>query len=235
MVKQKKRKEKKAQKKKINKRNSLLNKNFYLISGLILIFLLIGLILIYQNPNQETEKEAKKSEVPEQIPNNNEKIFFGETEQTNIKNWNSYYNPLYNFRIKYPNTWKKEKIWEKHLVDFVPDENQSQEFSANINIIAKKMQDSDLEKIVDSYLKEIKENVGSAEILNVEKGKINGLPAYAIIFKGRVQAQKLKWLAVWTSYKDTAYNITYISKLEKYAKFLKEAKQTIKSFDIVVK
>ncbi|MGL5871374.1 MAG: protein kinase domain-containing protein [Xenococcaceae cyanobacterium] len=150
----------------------------------------------------------------------------------------TYENNLYNFKIKYPESWEKQEIDDPitgEIVAFVSEnESDSDLFQEKIIIT---VEDLPIDtKTLEDYQEEIFEKLRKAKNsgLTIEEErptKLSKRAAQKIVYLRQDSRIDLQQMEIFTIENERVFVITYAAERAKYSKFFKTAQAIIKSFE----
>lgn len=143
------------------------------------------------------------------------------------------YESPYGISLMHPTDWTIAEDEQDESVPILIKKNENvgeDDFNSNINLYlsSHKGNDMDFDKLMHinkNYLL-----VNSIEILEEELTKIDGHPAYKIVYQRTYEGDELKVVQYLQLYNEMAHTITFVCKLENYDKLEAEATGIIKSF-----
>ncbi len=151
------------------------------------------------------------------------------------KNFLTYENGSYGVRIKYPQEWTKTEGAMGTVVVFLsPKQNDSDPFQENLNIIVQNLPASTtLNVVTEETINQVKQLIQNATIIESTDTTLAGVPAYKIVYSGKMREYTLKWIQIWTVKNNKMYSITYTAEINSYSYYLDVIQKMIDSFEII--
>ncbi len=154
------------------------------------------------------------------------------TPKENLLN---YENPSYGIKIKYPQNWERQNINNPitgEVVAFLsPKQTDADKLQEKLTISVENFPGT-LDEFSNSSIKDIKNHMENAKIVNTSSTTLAHKPAAEVVFTGKDGENSLKNLQVFTLKADKAYVITYTAEIANYDEFIQTAYSMIKSFEI---
>ncbi|MBD2136725.1 protein kinase [Anabaena sp. FACHB-1237] len=149
----------------------------------------------------------------------------------------TYENQQYGIKIiKYPESWNKtepQNPLTKEFVSFIaPKQNPEDKFQEMLTIGVENFNGT-LNEFADSNIKDIKNTISAAKILETSSTTLADGKAKKIVYIGKNGTDNLKNMQIVTLKGDRAYIVTYTAKTDDYEQFLQTVETMIKSLDIL--
>ncbi|WP_392533474.1 protein kinase [Nostoc sp. C117] len=155
--------------------------------------------------------------------------------QSPTQDFLTYEDSTYGIKIKYPKNWKIQEtpnLITKELVTFLPPkESDADKFQDLLTITVEDFSGT-LNESQDLFIKEVKDTLSDATIVNSSETTLANKRANQLIFSGKDGKKNLKNLQVWTLKGNQAYIITYSAAIDDYDRLLPTAKTMIESFEL---
>lgn len=145
-----------------------------------------------------------------------------------------YENHNYGIKIKYPQNWELQKINNPitgEIVAFLSPRQSNTDSPEKLTISVEDFSGT-LDEFRDSSIKDIKNHMKDAKIINTTSTLLSHKSANQLVFTGKDGKNRLKNLQIFTLEEDKAYVITYTAQIENYDEFVRTAETMIKSFEI---
>jgi serine/threonine-protein kinase len=164
-------------------------------------------------------------------------LFFG-NKSSETKDFLTYENTSYNFKIKYPKSWQKQDIDDPitgEITAFVSEnETNSDLFQERVIITIENL--STNTKNLEDYKEEIidklsKQKKSGLTIEEERSTKLSNRPAHKVVYSRQDNQIDMQQMEVFTVENERAYVITYSAERAKYSKFLATAQEIIRSFE----
>lgn len=151
------------------------------------------------------------------------------------KNFLTYENSFYGVRIKYPQEWTKTEGAMGTVVMFLsPKQNDTDPFQENLNIIVQPLPASTtLNVVTEETINQVKQLIQNATIIETTDTTLAGVPAYKLVYSGKMRDYTLKWMQIWAVKNNIMYSITYTAEIDSYSYYLDVIQKMIDSFEII--
>ena len=150
----------------------------------------------------------------------------------------NYTDPVYKIEVKYPKTWTRKDGLKEYpgliAVFLSARESAGDIFQENVNLIVQDLSTNPmtLSNYVLLSTNQVNKLISESKILESQDFVWNGLPAHFMVYQGKQAQMLLKFYQAVTIKNSKAYLITYTAEIDKYDKFLSEAKIIIDSLKI---
>lgn len=143
------------------------------------------------------------------------------------------YKSPYGISLTHPSDWTIAEDEQDEMVPILIKKNENvgeDDFNSNINLYlsSHKGNDMDFDKLMHinkNYLQ-----LNKIELEDEKITKIDGHPAYRIVYQRNYEGDELKVVQYLQFYNEMAHTITFVCKLENYDKLKAEATEIIESF-----
>jgi hypothetical protein len=92
-----------------------------------------------------------------------------------------------------------------------------------------------LDEYTESRITTLKETISNFQVVEEASTILAGLPAYSIVYTGKMNEQNLKWMQLWTIKDETAFVIVYTASQSQYESFLGIIQRMMGTFEILEK
>ncbi|MHA1292278.1 MAG: PsbP-related protein [Promethearchaeota archaeon] len=147
-----------------------------------------------------------------------------------------YENVIERIRIKYPKDWAiLEGQYGTVVVFIAPKEGPNDLYQENLNIGTRKLRNQiKIENITEVNLIDLKNNIKKFKLIEATSNvRLSDSNAHQIVYEGRHEKYKLKWMQIWTIRDNKLYTLTYTAEKKKYYDFLETILKMIQSFYII--
>ncbi len=145
-----------------------------------------------------------------------------------------YINQLY--QIKYPKNWQLDssKTMGTDLIIFAPLENESDQFSENVNIIIQNLagKNIDLEKYKQITDKQFENPAFNIKVSESEIVKIGNESFYMTTYEMTQGKRRLKISSKCFIKNDKAFLVTFTSEIEKYESYKEMGDEILNTFKL---
>lgn len=153
-------------------------------------------------------------------------------QKATTENYKLFRSTPLGFSIEYPEFWQKNSDNKEGIAVFVtPAEGYSDKHNESLSV-QRFTPDMAYTDYVRGYVADLESSVENYKLVSEKETELAGQKAYEIVYESSSAdgSNALRFMQVFTEYKEKIYVLTYIGEFESYTYFLKDVQTMIGTF-----